>query len=190
MSIDTRLGQIIVPLDTGGKDYVDQTPELQPVDTATGRVPIYGGLNAMQENFCRFIVNGKSRVQAYRLAYGFGPDKSSQALYNRASELWKKPAIQQRVEELMQEREEIAVTDYGKIRSFVIQQLQLEAQNKDSPAHARIRALELLGKMDKIQLFSDKTDAEEKPLDKKQISKELEKRLIAIMAQKPAIDVN
>lgn len=165
------------PADTVSSHY-------EPVDSSTGRKALYDGLTARQENFCRYVANGCTNVSAYTQAFGVTDEQDKQSVYNRVHALQRKPEIRQRIDHLLTEKEQIAVNDYAVLRRFVIERLQIEALNDNNGGAARIRALELLGKMDKIQLFSDRPVKEEKPLNRKDLTAELESRLTKILASR------
>lgn len=177
---------IITSLRHGGKDYV--TPPAQtytPVDNATGKIKYYNGLTAKQENFCRYIANGETQAGAYRKAYGTRKELRADTVYNRASVMFKRPDIQARINVLVTERETVAIADYAYIRRFILERLQLEAMNCKTDA-VRIKALELLGKIDKIQLFSDGHKEEDGvKAASKDVTKELEARLTKLLGGSP-----
>jgi hypothetical protein len=179
---EVREPVIIVSHQAGGKDYKNR-PKINPVPTDSGVEKIYEGLTAKQENFCRYVANGETIPAAYRMSYGVNPDSDPNNVYKKAHVLFKRADIKQRIDHLLNEREHIAINDYAEIRRFVVERLQIEAMNAASDS-ARIRALELLGKIDKIQLFSDKPVEEEKLSHKKDLTKELESRLTKLLASR------
>ena len=172
----------IIALRDGSKDYiVPPAISYTPVDNATGKIKAYNGLTANQENFCRYIANGETMAGAYRKAYHTRHDLRPDSVYNRSSALAKRPSIRNRIDQLLTERETVAIADYAYLRKFIIERLQLEALQSNNDA-CRIKALELLGKIDKIQLFGESAAKEEDPkAAAKDLSKELERRLSKLM---------
>ena len=178
----------IIALKDGGKDYITPPPiRYQPVDDATGRVKAYAGLTAAQENFCRYVANGESFAASYRKAYNTRPDLRPDSVYNRAGALAKREKIKTRIDQLLSERESVAVNDYAQIRKFVVERLQLEALNCKTDA-VRLKALELLGKIDKIQLFADAPKEEDIKASGKDIGKELGARLTKLLGSKVDVE--
>lgn len=172
----------IIPLIDGMRDYIGKPKRhYQPIDNSTGRLKMYNGLTAKQENFCRYIANGETMAGAYRKAYETRPELRPDSVYNRASMLAKRDDIKARIDQLLSERETLAINDYAQIRKFIIERLQIEALQAKNDA-VRVKALEMLGKIDKIQLFADGTkDSEVTASVNKDMKKELEDRLIKLM---------
>jgi hypothetical protein len=179
---EPREPMIIISHQQGGRDYTKR-PKIQTVPEDSGREKLYEGLTAKMENFCRHVANGETVPAAYRLSYGVSPDSDPNNVYKKAHMLFKRPDIKQRIDHLLNEREHIAINDYAEIRRFVVERLQVEAMNAQSDA-SRIRALELLGKIDKVQLFNDKPVEEEKLSHRKDLTKELESRLTRLLASR------
>lgn len=177
---ETREPILIISHQQGGRDYTKR-PKIATVPEDSGTERLYEGLTAKQENFCRHVANGETVPAAYRLSYGVNQESDPNNVYKKAHMLFKRPDIKQRIDHLLNEREHIAINDYAEIRRFVVERLQIEAMNAQSDS-ARIRALELLGKIDKIRLFEDKPVEEEKLSHKKDLTKELESRLTRLLA--------
>ncbi len=173
---------VIIPINPS--PVIKDEAKYEPVPIGTGRAKVFDGLTAKQENYCRYVANGLTGVSAYRQAFGVSDDAMPETVYNRSAALMRKPEVKQRIDHLLIEKEQIAVNDYAVIRRFVIERLQLEALDEDNNGGTRVRALELLGKMDKVQLFSDKPQKDEKPTSKRDITKELEQRLTKILASR------
>lgn len=85
-----------------------------------------------------YLANGGHQTNA-AIAAGYG-EKSARVT---ASKLMAMPKIKKRIEDAQkQQMERLAISS-----DWLVEQFKLEALNEDSPAAARIRALELLGKV-------------------------------------------
>jgi len=136
-------GSVVVPLAKGsGKDA--------------------NGLTAKQEAFCQGVgARGETLAAAYRAAY----DTSGMApatVHNEAFKLMTRQEIAARVNTLVREKQANASHDAARIRSHVIERLHSESVNPDNPPAARVRALELLGKLDVVGAFRERVETETK----------------------------
>lgn len=134
---------------------------------------VKGGLTAKQEAFAQGVSQGKTLADAYRNAYDAENMKEA-SIYNEASRLMDRPQIAQRVDALMQAKEEKTLHDQARLRRLVLERLYEESTNAESDS-ARIRALELLGKS--IAMFTDKLEQETKERSADEIEQELIARL-------------
>lgn len=113
------------------------------------------GLTDKQENFAQGVAKGLTLSDAYRNAYSAG-EMTSTAINSEASRLMDHPAIASRVKWLLQVRQEKSFAlDAARIRAHVFDRLMIESVEDDSPPAARIRALELLGKIDVVSMFKE-----------------------------------
>jgi len=89
------------------------------------------------------------------MGYAEEPEKvSKQVTTQRASTLTTEAIIQTKA--ILDEFSHIAVQSAVQIRNLITNKLILETENKD--ARVRLRALELLGKISDVGLFTDKTE--------------------------------
>ncbi len=157
-------GSVVVPLAKGsGKDA--------------------NGLTAKQEAFCQGVgARGETLAAAYRSAY----DTSGMApatVHNEAFKLMTRQEIAARVNTLVREKQANASHDAARIRSHVIERLHSESVNPDNPPAARVRALELLGKLDVVGAFRERVETETKQAAPDDIAATLEARLKALLAK-------
>ena len=117
---------------------------------------INDGLTVRQEAFAQSVASGSTLSDAYRAAYTTDNMKPS-TLWTEASATMRLPKITRRVEELVAVNDAAALHDAEERRRLVITGLMREAESADS-AHARIRALELLGKTAGVDLFTTRTE--------------------------------
>src|SRR6478609_1822309 len=113
------------------------------------------GLTEKQELFAQAVAKGSTLEDAYRSAY----DASSMAnstIYGEASRMMDLPHIAVRVKALLAIREERThALDAKRIRQHVFDRLMVESIDEESPPAARIKALELLGKIDVVSMFKE-----------------------------------
>jgi hypothetical protein len=157
-------GSVVVPLAKGsGKDA--------------------NGLTSKQEAFCQGVgARGETLASAYRAAYdasGMTPAN----VHNEAYKLMLRPEIASRVNTLVREKQAKTSLDAARIRSHVIERLHSESVNPDNPPAARVRALELLGKLDVVGAFRERVETETKQAAPDDIAATLEARLKALLAK-------
>ena len=136
-------------------------------------------LTEKQERFANLVATGMSGAEAYVQAYDC-TGKRSTARAN-ASHLMANTAIAQRVAELRAAQIGALAYDGARLREHTITRLLEESSTElNRSAVARVRALELLGRMDIVCLFGDKR-AEEKsnPRTPEEIERELVEALSA-----------
>jgi hypothetical protein len=71
--------------------------------------------------------------------------------------------------------------DASRMRSFVIERLHSEAADTSNPPSVRVRALELIGKLDVVAAFSAKPQTDEAAAPTQELAATLEARLKALM---------
>jgi hypothetical protein len=90
------------------------------------------------------------------------------------------------VQRLLSEYEEQVVVEAARLRNYVTNKLILESDDND--ARIRIRALELLGKISDVGLFTEKSEITYKTKSDEELDEELEKRIQSILS-KNTIDI-
>ena len=134
------------------------------------------GLTVKQEAFAQSVAKGNTLAQSYRDSYETSNMKPS-SVWTRASKLMDVVKVQSRVDALVAEAQAGEVHDAARLRRFVVERLHVEALNAGSDS-ARVRALELMGKLTEVQAFADHIITED--LTKKtaeELQTELEERL-------------
>ena len=134
---------------------------------------VKGGLTAKQEAFAQGVAQGMTLADAYRNAYDAENMKEA-SIYTEASLLMDRPKIAQRVNGLLQAREERTLHDQARLKRLVLERLHSEALNAESDS-ARIRALELLGKS--IAMFTDRVEQDDTHRSSADIERELVEKL-------------
>jgi hypothetical protein len=100
--------------------------------------------------------------------------------------LSKNPGAIAHVQRLLSEYEEQVVIEAARLRNYVTNKLILESDDND--ARIRIRALELLGKISDVGLFTEKSEITYKTKSDDELDEELEKRIQSILT-KNTIDI-
>jgi hypothetical protein len=135
------------------------------------------GLTAKQEAFAAKVAEGETLAASYRAAYD-AENMAPATVHNEACKLMANPLVTARVNKLVEEKRAKKSLDAGRIRLTVIERLQIEANDTANPASVRVRALELLGKITDVALFTERlqTDtATTRSAD--QITEELKERI-------------
>jgi len=145
-----------------------------PTGRQTAKHPITG-LTEKQEMFCRKVTEGMTLSDAYRFSYDASGMKDS-TIWTKGSALMAMDKVADRVVTLQVDREAKSLHDAAQTRSFVLRRLREEASGGDTSA-ARIRALELLGKLDTVGMFRERIEQETKQRTPEQVEAELERRL-------------
>lgn len=133
-------------------EALDQMPvENLLLNSSAGRE-----LTAKQKRFARLIAEGHTGAEAYRQAYNSkGKPKTVGDHASRAKADARIKAEINRQELLKQARE---LHSPAQLRATVIERLQLEATDENNPPAARIRALELLGKVTEVAAFTERRE--------------------------------
>ena len=140
------------------------------------------GLTSKQEAFAAQVASGATLAASYRAAYD-AASMSAAAIHNEASKLMDHPGIAQRVNVLVRERQAKTSHDAARIRQHVIERLHAESIDPDSSPAARVRALELLGKLDVVAAFTAKPQTDEAAPAQADLAATLEARLKALLAK-------
>lgn len=140
------------------------------------------GLTSKQEAFAAQVASGATLAASYRAAYD-AASMSAAAIHNEASRLMDHPGIAQRVNALVRERQAKTSHDAARIRQHVIERLHAESIDPDSSPAARVRALELLGKLDIVAAFTSKPQTDEAAPAQADLAATLEARLKALLAK-------
>lgn len=148
------------------------------------------GLTAKQEAFCQAYVKGDSKGNAsaaYRAAYSSEKMKSG-SIRAEACRLLDNPNISQRIDELnadiVQQNRLLGVS----LRQRVTDGLLAEAMTAESPA-ARVRAWELVGKLQGVDAFgADKVETTQK-ITTKQAESELQQAIADALADDTVVQL-
>ena len=84
---------------------------------------------------------------------------------------------------LLRDRQAKTSLDAARIRQHVIERLHAESTDPDNPPAARVRALELLGKLDVVGAFRERVATEPDAPAQADLAATLEARLKALLAK-------
>jgi hypothetical protein len=110
-------------------------------------------LTKKQKDFARKVAEGKPKAQAYREAYDSQAKPATQS--NEGHKLMKNPAISAMIEAFTLANEAREYLIPAQIRTMAIQNLVSIAINDDEKTSNKLKALELIGKMSEVSLFSE-----------------------------------
>ncbi len=133
------------------------------------------GLTFKQRNFIRAMLKGNSASEAYRQAYDCANMRPKNQR-NEASRLLAHPVISRLLKVGFRRKDETALHSGASLRRFVEEKLVHQAQNADSDA-TKVRALELIGKLDKVASFKERVSMDTDLHSPEKIKAELEARL-------------
>lgn len=122
------------------------------------RSTVRGGLTAKQEAFCRAVIRGETQADAYREAYN-AEGMSNHTIHTEASILMTNPKVAKRVKEGLEAKEVRERHDASRIRAHIEERLWIESKSAETAA-ARLKAVELLGKLDHVGAFKERTELE------------------------------
>jgi hypothetical protein len=143
-------------------------------------------LTAKQEAFVRALTKGGadgrgvSQADAYREAYS-AERMSSHAVHCEASLLAAHPEVAARVAVHRAAVERAGLTSALTRRRWIVERLEHESKSAESDA-ARVRALELLGKVSEVALFTDRVEHVDSDRTPDEVRSELEARLMKLVA--------
>lgn len=148
----------------GRKPMVRTPPKLAVVDggevvhLAKGQGRNVHGLTSKQEAFAVGVgTRGETLAQAYRSAYD-AAEMTPHTIHNEACKLMASPVVAARVNALVMEKQAKTSLDSTRILNHVRERLHIESIDPNSSPSARIRALELLGKLGTVAAFDRTTD--------------------------------
>lgn len=155
----------------------------QVIHLAKGQGKDHNGLTAKQEAFAQGVgTRGETLAGAYRAAYD-AEGMSPAAVHVAACRLMDNAAVALRVNALVGQRQAKASHDAARIKQHVIERLHAESIDPDSTPAARVRALELLGRMGAVALFTPAQQTDEATPAQADLAATLEARLKALLTK-------
>lgn len=110
-------------------------------------------LTKKQKDFARKVAEGKPKAQAYRETYNSKAKPATQS--NEGHKLTKNPAISAMIEAFQVANEAREYLIPAQIRTMAIQNLVTIAIDDGEKTSNKLKALELIGKMSEVSLFSE-----------------------------------
>jgi hypothetical protein len=114
------------------------------------------GLTAKQIKFAEEIARGESKAGAYRKAYNTKANPGHQSRKGQA--LAKQDAIRNQVEAFQAAFEAQKYATPAHLRALTIHELTKHALDESFPPAQRVKALELLGKITEVALFTERRE--------------------------------
>lgn len=114
------------------------------------------GLTAKQIKFAEEIARGETKAGAYRKAYNTKAKPGHQSRKGQA--LAKQDAIRNQVDAFQAAFEAQKYATPAHLRALTIHELTKHALNEDFPPAQRVKALELLGKITEVALFTERRE--------------------------------
>lgn len=125
-----------------------------PIDTLLMGEP--KTLTHKQKEFCKNIALGKNKAQAYREAYDSNAKSETQS--KEGAKLMQNPRINSMIDSIKVSIEAQKYLFPAHLRSLVIQQLTEKALDINTPPSVQVKALELIGKMTEVSLFTERKE--------------------------------
>ncbi len=138
-------------------------------------------LTVKMEAYCQLRASGNypTKSAAYRLAYDCR-NMTADSVHQEASRLETDPRIISRIDAIKTQKEAYSSLNHEQIRAHVVARLYIESIDTDSPPSARVRAVELLGKLGGVAAFERATEDPNAPQDSDAVTKALRDRLEAL----------
>jgi hypothetical protein len=161
-----------------GNNVVSLNPNRRPKPKTKDQLK----LTVKQEAYCQLRASGKHATQtaAYRLAYDCR-GMAATSIHVEACKLEADPRIARRIEAIKEEKEAYSVLDAEQIRAHVVARLYIESIDTDSPPSARVRAVELLGKLGGVAAFERQAEDSSLPQDADSVAGALKAKLESLM---------
>ena len=115
------------------------------------------GLTSREEAFCQRVALGDSYSDAYRHAYD-ASNMTNGTLWCRAWDVAHRGKVELRVRMLTEEVAETERTRGMRAKAFIEERLWSEATKEGSKPTDRLKALELLGKLDHVGAFKERSE--------------------------------
>tara|TARA_R100000315_G_C5136874_1_gene78263 strand:+ start:76 stop:555 length:480 start_codon:yes stop_codon:yes gene_type:complete len=150
-------------------------------DKDKNKVTNIDGLTPKQEKFVQGVLSGMTASESYRNSYNTKNMKDS-SVWREASVLMSHPKVSQRVKAGFKRKEQYSVSTALSLRQFVTDQLIKEAKDINNNESARIRSLELIGKISEVALFTDRVETTSSNKTSDEIKLELEQKIHELFA--------
>lgn len=115
------------------------------------------GLTAKEEAFCQRVALGDSYTDAYRHAYDTSR-MTQGTVWNRAWDVGHRGKVELRIRMLTEQVAETERTRGLRAKAFIEERLWEEATKEGSKPADRMKALELLGKLEHVAAFKERSE--------------------------------
>ena len=110
-----------------------------------------------EEKFAQLVAAGANRSEAYEKAYDTSK-MQPQTKWRRAYDVGNRPAVKRRVAMLCEESQDSDIADTARAKAFIVERLWIEASDAKSRPGDRLKAIELLGKLEDVGAFREKSE--------------------------------
>lgn len=142
------------------------------------------GLTAKQERFAvLFVCEGLAKSECYRRAYNVGPDTSLPSIYHSATKISQNPKVVQRIAQLQEEFKGTTRYSPEQMRSHAQDELFAILFDKTASPTARLKAIEMAGKMPGIDLFKEEGRDPTAGMNQDDLKKEITSTLNSLLKQ-------
>lgn len=142
-----------------------------------------GDLTEKQRKYAWLRANGLGSKEAYLKVYD-AKSTNPITLQNGAAKVERHPDVKAEIERIRMQVNERLLKDAEGIRRHVTFNLLKESVDDGNRGSERIRALELLGKMDFVKMFTDKVEHEGKDRSPTEIEEEIRRRLREMLSDR------
>lgn len=115
------------------------------------------GLTDKQEKFARLVANGYPMMRAYRESYDV-KSMSPDSIHTAAFKLKQNNCVAKRINGIIEDNDKKAKRDLSKVRDYVKNKLFDIVEAKDSRYSEKLKALELMGKIDQVGMWQNRTE--------------------------------
>lgn len=134
------------------------------------------GLTKREEDFCQRVALGTSYSDAYRAAYD-ASNMDNSTVWNRAWSVAHRSRVEARVKTLTEEVSETEKIRGLRAKAFIEERLWTEALSEKSKPGERLKALELLGKLEHVAAFKERTEVTDGAATPEEIKSRIEELL-------------
>lgn len=156
---------------TKHKDVEPEAPDLRVVDGGKDQ----GKLTSKQFAFVQAVLKGENQSDAYRQSYN-AENMSDQAIWTEAGRLFRHPEVSRRITAGRAAQERQAVHSGASLRQHIEKRLFFLSEHADTDAN-RLKALDLLGRTEKVGLYVERTADVTDHLTEEQVLEQLETEL-------------
>ncbi len=119
------------------------------------------GLSAKEELFAQSVGGGSTKSDAYRKAYTTS-GLNATGIWHGGYTVARRPAVAARIAQLTGERNvsdaAALLHDSARAKSYIVERLWIESSDSTNKPAERLKALELLGKLEHVAAFRERTE--------------------------------
>lgn len=168
-----------------GKDGPKTAPPA-PEDVLRADLPLQG-LTPKQEQFAQLVAGGVNKSEAYRRVYDVAPDTKPETVNRNAVDVAQNGKVAARLQQLNRAQTQATAHSASEIRAKCVQGL-LETLEGQATPQAKLKAIELLGKMPGVDLFRDTLVTQADTRTAQEVEQELLAKIKAIIGAEPGDD--